>query len=63
MPEEYSGAWEHLNSELSRIELPDGWLILSRTHIIVGGKDIWVVNNAKIYHDPEKKWRIKSKQV
>ena len=58
---EYSGKWEVINPELSRIETDDGWIILTRTHIIVGGKDLWVVNNSYPYHDPEKKWRIKAK--
>lgn len=59
MPEEYSGTWEHVNPELSRIELPDGWIIMSRVHLIVGGKDYHASSNPLYYHDPHKKWRIK----
>jgi hypothetical protein len=61
MQSEYSGEWEHINPELSRVETHSGWIVLTRTHMIVGGKDAWVVNNSFPLSDPEKKWRIKTK--
>lgn len=57
----YSPAWEIINAEISRLELPDGWLILARSHLIMGGKDYFAARDVVLYHDPEKKWRIKTK--
>lgn len=57
----YPGEWEVVNFEMSRMELPDGWLIITRVQYIVGGEVFHTASNPLLYHDPKKNWRIKTK--
>lgn len=62
MPEHlFSGEWEHVNNELMRVKIPGGWLAVTTTRLLVGGKDWYSKSDMVLVPDPFYDWQIVTK--
>ena len=57
----YPRELEVVNSEMSRIKMPFGWIVLIHSHVIMAGKDVHVSSYPLRYDDPDYQWQLHDK--
>ena len=58
----YPRQLERINSEMSMLKMPFGWVVIVHSHVIVGGKDTHVSTHPLFYDDPDYEWQLEAEK-